>query len=164
MEFRLPDLVELDDGPPGIYELRWPELDHGKLPDGLVEQILRVQFKPDGEYRAAIRYCAMMAEQERKNPLLQDFDTVIRDMLHEASVTYVRMFFGLLRDCIEPHARLDVAEPMYWWGRLATYLYWSGRTGRGLVVGFAGMDGAFAKHLPELYATLRSRLEEVPEE
>lgn len=104
------------------------------LPIARVKQILEARFALDKTYIAAIEYLRQLALAHRDHPLLRDFDTIIRDYLGETCVLAVRNYFMLLGDCIynEEEKAFARGPDRDWWDRMACYLHWVGRTGRGL--------------------------------
>jgi len=112
------------------------------LPPDRVDQVLDAEFAIDEKAFATLTFLRWRAESDYMHPLLRGFDTNVRETLSEMQHETVRMFFYLLSDYrYDAQARWwDRGLEKFVWQRLATYLHWVGRTGRGLYGTFAHID------------------------
>lgn len=112
------------------------------LPAARVQQVIDARFAMDKDASAAATYLKWVAEGHRTHPLLQGFDTNIREELMGLNHEAVRLYFYLVSDYLYD------AESKWWahdtkrlWLPMAIYLHWVGRTGMGLYSSFAGFRG-----------------------
>jgi len=103
------------------------------LPARRVQQVFDSTFALDDKALAALRYLKWMAEGHHKHPLLQDFDTTVKETMGILGQTATELFFFLLYDC-----QYDMEKG--WWAKgdrglafqIPLYMHWVGRTGMGL--------------------------------
>jgi hypothetical protein len=104
------------------------------LPARRVRQVLGAEFAVPDRHMATLSYLKWHAEGHRTHPLFQSFDTNVREELAKLGIESARLYLYLLQDCIYDHEAKWWSrwEDRHWWGRMATYLHWVGRTGTGL--------------------------------
>ncbi len=109
------------------------------LPFDVAHFVVAQRFAIDQDHYAAIEYLKWHAESHRHHPLLQEFDTAVREDLMSLSRESALLFFQLLRECILPpkDATRDLGTPygrkMAEWAELAAYLHFVDRTGDGMI-------------------------------
>lgn len=116
----------------------------GGLPPERVDEVLDARFALTGKAYSTLLFLKHEAECLREHPLLQDFDTAVRERLFEAQEAFVRSYFILLADHIyDPETQYwGRGETELWW-RMATYLHWLRRTGDALPAGKARLEAPF---------------------
>lgn len=120
------------------------------LPARRVQQILNLTFALDEKHVSALRYLKWVSETHHRHPLLQGFDTNVRETLMGLSHKAAALFFYLICDC-------QYDEESHWWARhenripyqMPLYMHWIGRTGQGLYTGLAGIPPEVSKFRPE---------------
>jgi len=114
------------------------------LPEARVLQVLSASFAIDSSYHAALTYLKWLGETHWQHPLLQNFDTNVREELMGVSEKAIQLYFYLLGDCLyDPDTKwFSRHEVKRFWDKLAGYLWWVGRTGMGLYADHAGMSDA----------------------
>jgi len=121
----------------------------GPLPTSRVAQVLDARFALDTHAMAALDHLRWQAESWFHNPHIMGFDTIIREGLYRACWTFVQLYFWLLGDYIydqEKHYWSREDSKYHWW-QLAGCLFWTGRTGGGVVTELAG---AFSREAPRV--------------
>jgi hypothetical protein len=130
-----------------------------------LNQVLHARFALDAEALAAVRYLKWMAESHWGHPLLNGFDTMVRDKLLALSEVGVQLYFWMLQDYIyDPDTRYWAkTDDKYCWWQLAGYLFWTGRTGSALVTDHAGIEPGwqhaverFQKNCPDMIEALKA--------
>jgi len=99
------------------------------LPAKDVQKVLDAQFALDGHAIAALKYLKWVAETHRPHPLLQGFDTMIREELSGLGEKATELYFYLLCDYLyDSGAKWYARIPNF--HRLLRYFHYVGRTGR----------------------------------
>lgn len=116
----------------------------GRIPHDVVQAVVTVPLAINAHYKATIDHLRWLAESLERDPHLQraGFDTAIGDNLHNLTAESVRQFFYMIGDCIwdEGAKKWHRGELKYYWHMLAGYLWWTGRTGSGIVANMAGVQ------------------------
>ena len=111
------------------------------LPAKRVQQLLDARFTLDHKAHAALTYLKWVAEGHRTHPLLQGFDTNVRETLMGLNHEAVRLYFYLLSDYLyDFEAQWWARDGKRLWRPMAIYFHWVGRTGQGLYDDFAGFS------------------------
>jgi hypothetical protein len=140
------------------------------LPGPLAYSVVHAQFAMDADYHAAATYLKWLAETHWGHPLLEPFDSNIREQLLNISIEATRLFFHVVGDTMyDPATKFYARGPLSeWWSRLACYLFWIGRTGAGHYARHADWpeEGSyswkdFAKAFPEVIERRKHRDAEV---
>jgi hypothetical protein len=109
--------------------------------------LARSQFKVDAKHLGAAQYLQFLAESHCRHPLLRDFDTHVRERYLELSQEATRLYFFTLGEQL-----VDVDAGLTW-PAFAGYLFWVGRTGRGVHAQGAGLDAKAPREAPWLGCT-----------
>ena len=135
----------------------------GFLPAVRVEQILDTRFALDSHAMATLDHLKWQAESWFHNPHIMGFDTIIREGLYRACWTFVQLYFWLLSDYIYDHKShyFSREDWKYNWWQLAGILFWTGRTGRGVVTELAGATPRFEARHKNFAASFPDVLESV---
>jgi len=113
------------------------------LPAARVQELLDARFTLDRSAPAALTYLKFVAEGHRGHPLLEGFDTNIRETLYGINHEAVRLYFYLLSDYLyDFEAKWWARDGKHLWRPMAIYLHWVGRTGAGLYDSFSGFRGS----------------------
>ena len=104
------------------------------LPAQRVQEVMDAEFAVNEHYWAALQYLKWHAEGHNMHPLFRQFDSSVRDYLHEITQKSAQLYFYLLRDCMYDRETMwfKRGDSRLWWDNFATYLHWVGRTGTGL--------------------------------
>jgi len=109
------------------------------LPASAVRLVLDARFAIPKDRIPTLQYLAWLAEGHRHHPLLQGFDTVVRERLMTLGNHAAGLFFFVIGDHIyDPEKRWWRREPR-WWPQLAHYLHLVGRTGCGTYEELSGL-------------------------
>jgi hypothetical protein len=160
------ELAPLKMRPSGYcFELAWPNTSPNSwLPRDFVDAIVNSRFSIPNYEQPSINHVRHMAESMYHDPLFRSLDTTIRDMLFEhGAASMVRAYFDLLSDYligwddltrpvvkivnlakneVEPAAPMGTPGPYGVtyadWNVFAGILFWTGRTGGGVVEPLSG--------------------------
>ena len=141
------------------------------LPAERVAQVLDARFALDQHALDTLAHLKWQAESWFHNPHITGFDTMIREGLYKICWTIVQRYFWLLGDYIYDSEKKywQKAEWKYHWWQMAGYLFWTGRTGGGVIDKLAGMPSTedrsvenFEKTCPDVRARIEAWASEVP--
>jgi len=149
-----PDRVSLPGDPPPVREVvvDFPYNMNALAPQH-VQLVTGATFALPPEYIPAIQYVKWLCETHWGHPLLQGFDTVVREHLLNISLSACENFFYLLGDCYNVGGERNYEEA-FLWQRCARYFFWTGRTGGGLVWGFSDLGH---RRIQDLYPDIQER-------
>lgn len=134
-----------------------PSVPIGAIPHDVVQAVFNVHIaiRECSSYLQTIEHLGWLADAFRRDPLLSDgsYDTVVRDRLYGLVIEAVQEYFYMIGDCIcDESGKFARSDLKYQWDVLAGYIWWTGRTGLGLVPEHAGlhfssgMDGPIGIH------------------